>query len=188
MQLSRNKNNKLLLKFVCKVVGRGLRREREREREILYCRPSVSSLADIPSGPPKPLPAMLQQLWLPRGFPLFALACRRRCTISPARKIMIQKTQKQQTPQTNTTKKNTTTNQQTNYVVIQAIRWKLKFSCKQREWCTTQRRSLALLQQKNRQEKKGHKTPSKWREKNRNHPRKTKTETIMLQRQVNANV
>ncbi len=105
MQLSRNKNNKLLLKFVRKVVGRGLRREREREREILYCRPSVSSLADIPSGPPKPLPAMLQQLWLPRGFPLFALACRRRCTISPARKIMIPQTQKKQTPQTNTTKK-----------------------------------------------------------------------------------
>jgi len=48
---------------------------------------------------------MLQQLWLPRGFPLFALACRGRCTISPARKIMIPQTQKQQTPQTNTTKK-----------------------------------------------------------------------------------
>ncbi len=117
---------------------------------------------------------MLQQLWLPRDFPLFALACRRRCTISHARKIMISQTQKQKAPQTNTTKINTTTNQQTNYVVIQAIRWKLKFFCEQREWCTTQRRCLALLQQKNRQGKKGHKTPSKWREKKQKPPKKNK--------------
>ncbi len=56
MQLSRNKNKKLLLKFVCKVVGRGLRRERERERNSVLqtfrfqpCRHPVRS-SKTPSG------------------------------------------------------------------------------------------------------------------------------------------